>query len=180
MPTNFIYLGLIALLFPNARIIHCRRNPLDLSLSCYFQNFAGDHGYACDLNNIGLYYKQYDRLMSHWKKVLPIEIHTVDYEEIIRKPEFTSKKLIKYIGIEWQDSCMKFYNTRRHVNTASLAQVRKKIYQTSVDRWCHYDKYLHYLKRTLNACDYADEATKIAIINSQNMYHREASCKYLH
>ncbi len=89
MPTNFIYLGLIALLFPNAKIIHCRRNPLDVSLSCYFHDFAGDHGYACDLKDIGLYYQQYERLMEHWKKVLPMNIHTVEYEDIAQGSELS-------------------------------------------------------------------------------------------
>lgn len=180
LPTNFLYLGLIALLFPNARIIHCRRNPLDVSLSCYFQSFAGDHGYACDLNNIAQYYRQYERLMAHWEKVLPVEIHTVDYEEMTKQPETTSKALIEFLDIDWQTSCMEFYKTKRHVNTASLVQVRQKMYRSSVDRWRHYDKYLHYLKKTLSVYDCMDDATKIAIMNAHNTYNSEILGKYLH
>lgn len=180
MPMNFIYLGLIALLFPNAKIIHCRRNPLDVCLSCYFQNFSGNHNYASDLNNIALYYQQYERLMAHWGKVLPVEIHTVDYEEMTIDSESTIRKLIDFTELDWQGSCMEFYKTKRHVNTASLVQVRKKMYQTSVNRWLNYDKYLHHLKKILSVSSSTDDTSRFAIINAQNINYGERTCNYLH
>lgn len=181
LPMNFMYLGLIALLFPNAHIVHCRRNPLDVSLSCYFQNFAANHAYASDLENIAVYYQQYERLMSYWKKVLPLTIHTVDYEAMVSDTESTSKKIIEYLGLDWQGNCTNFYKTNRHVNTASLVQVRKKIYRTSIDRWQNYDKYIHILKNKLGILDYANDATKVAIVNSQkNKKYTEETMTYLH
>ena len=180
LPANFVYLGLIAVLFPKARIIHCRRNPLDVCLSCYFQNFAGDHGYANDLKNMGLYYQQYERLMAYWNKVLPIEIHTVDYEEMVKFPQSTSKKLIEFIGLDWQQECNEFYKTKRNVNTASLAQVRKKIYRSSLERWQNYEKYIHLLKKTLNTINYVGEATEISINKTHDMNKKEELSQYLH
>lgn len=181
LPMNFMYLGLIALLFPNAHIIHCRRNPLDVSLSCYFQNFSANHAYASDLENIAVYYQQYERLMSYWTKVLPLTIHTVDYEAMVSDTESTSKKIIEYLGLDWQGNCANFYKTNRHVNTASLVQVRKKIYRTSIDRWQHYDKYLHILKNKFDVLDYVNDANNIAIVNSKkNIKYREESRAYLH
>lgn len=179
-PANFIHLGLIALLFPNARIIHCKRNPLDVCLSCYFQNFSVDHDYAFDLKAVAKYYQQYERLMAHWKKVLPIEIHTVNYEEMVKNTESTSKTLIEFIGLDWQEGCREFYKTKRQVNTASQVQVRKNIYHSSLNRWLHYEKYLHLLKKTLNIFDYADETIKLTKINPQKLKNDEKIVKYLH
>ena len=149
MPVNFLYLGLIALLFPKAHIIHCRRNPLDTCLSCYFQNFSGNHPYASDLQNLGQYYRQYQRLMAHWYDVLSVRVHTVDYEQLVAEPETTSRGLLNHVGLEWQDSCLQFHRTQRTVQTASLVQVRRPLYRTSVARWRHYEKYLQPLKAVL-------------------------------
>lgn len=149
MPVNFLYLGLLALLFPNAHIIHCRRDPLDTCLSCYFQNFSGNHPYASDLHNLGQYYRQYQRLMEHWYKVLPVSVHTVDYETLVAEPEHTIRDMLSYVGLEWQDHCLQFHRTQRTVQTASLVQVRRPLYRTSVARWRHYDEYLQPLKAAL-------------------------------
>lgn len=151
MPTNFLYLGLIALLFPGASIIHCRRDPLDVCLSCYFQNFAGNHPYSANLRDLGHYYRQYQRLMAHWRKVLPIEIHNVDYERLVLEPEQTSRRLIESVGLEWQPACREFYKAQRHVHTASVVQVRQPLYHSSIQRWRHYDRFLQPLKKMLNA-----------------------------
>lgn len=158
MPTNFLYLGLITLLFPNAKIIHCRRNPLDVSLSCYFKDFAGDHGYACDLKNIGLYYQQYERLMAHWKKVLPTQIHTVDYEDLVENTQITSKELINFIALEWQQDCKQFNKSKRDFHKAAPVQIRENMQQSTVNHWFYYDNYLHLLKKTLNIFNGADTA----------------------
>jgi len=167
MPLNFLHLGLIALLFPNAHIIHCRRNPLDTCLSCYFQNFSGNHAYAGDLENLGHYYRQYERLMLHWYKVLPVPVHTVDYEKLIDNPESVSRQLLAYSGLEWHDDCLKFHQTRRHVHTASLVQVRQPLYRSSVSRWRHYDKFLHTLKSSLGNTDSVQSAVDDGLLDSR-------------
>lgn len=149
MPTNFIYLGLIALLFPNAHVIHCRRNPLDVSLSCFFHDFAGDHGYACDLKDIGLYYQQYERLMEHWKKVLPINIHTVEYDDVSKQPEATTKDIIEFIGLEWQQSCV----NREARPGQDFLMAENEEYDSTLLHSAYYDKYLHPLKQTLENSD---------------------------
>jgi len=145
MPTNFIYLGLIALLFPNAHIIHCRRNPLDVSLSCFFHDFAGDHGYACDLKDIGLYYQQYERLMEHWKNVLPIDIHTVEYDEISKQTKISSKEIVNFIGLDWQPGCIDL----KSKSAESRLIVENEQHHSSIEHWGFYEKYLQPLKQTL-------------------------------
>lgn len=142
MPHNFLYVGLIALLFPNAKIIHTMRNPLDTCLSIYFQNFNKAHAYASDLANLGFHYKQYQRIMQHWHSVLPGRILDIKYEDTIANPEFWSRKLIGHIGLEWNDACLAPHKLERSVKTASHWQVRQPIYKTSVQRWKHYEEFL--------------------------------------
>lgn len=149
MPHNFVQLGLIALLFPNAPIIHCKRDAMDNCLSIYFQSFAGEHPYAYDLNNLGHHYREYERLMAHWHDVLPGRILDIQYEETIADPEFWSRKLIENVGLEWDDACLAPHKLERTVKTASHWQVRQPIYKTSVARWKHYESYLTPLKEAL-------------------------------
>lgn len=164
MPTNFIYLGLIALLFPNARVIHCRRNPLEVSLSCYFHDFAGDHGYACDLKDIGLYYQQYERLMAHWKEVLPIRIHTVEYDDMANLSDADSRELIDFIGLDWQPGYMQRYEMLSKITANFNSRGQPERHHKTVDRWSYYDKYLGILKQTLNTRDYDDDGDYKIII----------------
>ena len=166
MPGNFLYLGLIALMFPQAVILHCQRDPMDVCLSCYFQNFSGDHAYAFDLQNLGLYYQQYQRLMAHWKQVLPVDVLDISYETLVNEPEMQIGRILEFTGLEWQQSCRDFHQTRRAVNTASLVQVRQPMYTSSVSRWRHYEKYLHPLKKNLGLYDITDEVSSIAMIGS--------------
>lgn len=142
MPHNFQHIGLISLLFPDARIIHCRRNPLDNCLSIYFQNFIWSHDYATDLGNIGLFYSEYDRLMQHWEKAIDMPIMTVQYEDMIADHESMARKVLDFCGLDWDESVMKFYDSRRAVATASYDQVRKPIYRSSQARWKHYRKHI--------------------------------------
>jgi tetratricopeptide (TPR) repeat protein len=150
MPQNFMHIGLINLLFPEARIIHCRRNPLDNGLSIYFQNFLWSQTFANDLTSIGLYYNEYKRLMQHWEQVIDIPMLTVDYEEMIEDSEAMSKKILDFCEIEWQDSVMDFHNSKRAVATASFEQVRQPIYKTSKARWKNYEKHIGPLKDALS------------------------------
>jgi tetratricopeptide (TPR) repeat protein len=142
MPHNFLRLGLIALLFPNVKIIHTKRNPIDTCLSIFFQNFNTVHDYAADLGNLGFHYKQYERIMQHWHKVLPGRILDINYEDTIADPEFWSRKLIDHIGLEWDDACLAPHKLERTVKTASHWQVRQPIYKTSVQRWKNYEEFL--------------------------------------
>jgi hypothetical protein len=146
-----LHLGTIALLFPMARVIHCTRDPLDTCLSCYFQEFSGDHPYAYDLANLGAYYRQYQRLMAHWGEVLDIPIFEVRYEELVREPQRVSQAMVEFCGLKWDKRCLEFYGSEHLAATASMQQVRQPIYETSVGRWKNYASYLEPLKRALAA-----------------------------
>ena len=151
MPGNFLHLGLIALLFPKARVIHCIRNPLDTCLSCYFQNFAegSAYSYSYDLNYVGSYYRQYQRLMSHWSSVLDIPMMNVHYEELVANQEEISKAMIEFCGLAWDEQILNFHQTKRVVSTASYDQVRRPLYQKSVERWKNYEHNLGRLREAL-------------------------------
>ena len=137
-PFNFHFLGMIALLFPKARIIHCRRDPRDTGLSCYIQNFRAALPWTTDLAEIGQYWRAYDRLMTHWRSVLPIAMIDVVYEDLVADQEAQSRRLIDFLGLDWDDACLDFHRTKRVVRTASSAQVRRPLYASSVGRWQAY------------------------------------------
>jgi tetratricopeptide (TPR) repeat protein len=150
MIENVLHLGLIAALFPRARVIHCRRDPLDVCVSCYFQFFKGLN-FAWDLDDLGQYYRDYERLMAHWKAVLPLPIHEVVYEDLVADLEGVSRRLVEFCGLSWEDSCLKFHENRRAVQTMSKVQVRQPIYTTSVGRWRRYATHLGPLQRALSS-----------------------------
>lgn len=142
MPANFFYLGLIKALFPYARVVHCQRDPGDVCLSIYFQYFQEQHAYAWDLDDIAHYYSQYQRLMAHWQQVLPGEILSVQYEQVVGDLETASRGLLDFCGLEWDPRCLEFHHTRREVKTASYSQVRQPLYQSSLQRWRRYAHHL--------------------------------------
>lgn len=139
MPLNFEHLGLIAGLFPNARIIHCRRNPLDVCVSIFAQHFPRDVPFAYELGDIAGYYREYERLMAHWRKLMPGRIFEVEYEELVAKTDSISRELVGHCGLKWDDRCLRFYETERNVGTASHWQVRQPVYRDSVARWKRYE-----------------------------------------
>jgi tetratricopeptide (TPR) repeat protein len=145
---NYLHLGLIATLFPRARIIHCRRDPLDACLSCYFQNFY-NVVFSWSLEDIGACYRAYEKLMAHWSSVLPLRCHEICYEELVHDQEAVTRKLLAFCGLDWNESCLAFFNTRRVVRTASLLQVRKPISAKMIGRWKHYRAHLEPLFRAL-------------------------------
>jgi tetratricopeptide (TPR) repeat protein len=136
MPANFMYAGLIPLILSGARIIHCRRDPVDTCLSCYSKNFAGEQLFTYQLDELGQFHRAYQELMAVLRKVLPADrFIEVDYEAVVDDLEGQAHRLIEFIGLEWNDQCLAFHQTRRVVRTASVAQVRQPIYKTSKGRW---------------------------------------------
>lgn len=176
---NFTNLGLIALLFPNARIIDCRRNPFDVCLSCFFQNLSDEHLYSRDLKEVALYYQQYDRLMAHWKKVLPVNIQTIDYEEMISDTEIICRKVIDYTGLEWQEQCLDFYNTKRHINVDNPVQLKYGVYKSSINNWQHYEKYLHLMKKTLSQSNTTNKDDELVAINPHDFRQDYKASRYI-
>ena len=142
MPNNFPNVGLIALMLPNAKIIDARRHPLDACLSNYRQLFAKGQNFTYDLTEIGEYYLEYQRMMDHWRDVLPNRVLTVQYEEIVADFEPQVRRLLEFCGLPWQDACLRFYESERPVRTPSAEQVRQPIYDRSVGHWQHYEKHL--------------------------------------
>ena len=163
MPTNFFHLGVIALLFPKARLIHCRRSPLDTCLSCYFSDFTKSASYHHRLDDLGFYYRLYERLMDHWRSVLPLATLEVQYEELVGRPEELSWQMIDFCGLEWDDRCLRYYENHRPVQTSSVWQVRQPIYTTSINRWKHYAKHLGPLLQALAPQGGAEAANPPAV-----------------
>ena len=149
LPGNFMHLGLIELLFPDAHVIHCMRNPVDTCLSAYFQDFSSNHPYAYDLENLGVYYKGYLKLMEHWRKVLTIPLLEINYEDLIADQEQVSRSLLEFCGLKWDESCLRFHKTERFVRTASYDQVNRPLYKQSVARWKNYESHLQPLLAAL-------------------------------
>jgi tetratricopeptide (TPR) repeat protein len=147
---NYQHLGLIAAVFPEGRIIHSRRDPLDTCLSCYVQKFApGSHDYSADLRHLGMAYNDYLALMDHWRKV-GIPMLEVDYEELVENQEAVSRNIIEYCGLPWDDLCLRFHESGRQVITLSHEQVSRSMYATSVGRHRHYEKHLGPLREVLD------------------------------
>ena len=150
MPNNFSHIGLIHLILPNAKIIDTRRNPLDTCFSCYKQLFARGQMFTYDLNEMARYYVNYIKLMDHWDEVLPGKVHRVNYEDVVENQELETRKLLQYCNLTFEEQCLKFYETKRAVKTASSEQVRQPIYKQSVGLWQHYEEYLDQLKLGLS------------------------------
>jgi tetratricopeptide (TPR) repeat protein len=142
MPDNILHLGIIAVLFPAARIIFCRRDMRDNCLSCFFQRFGEGTAFAYDLADCARRCLQIERLAEHWRRVLPLSMLTVDYEALVAEPEGESRRLIEFLGLDWEPGCLEFHRTRRPVFSASLWQVRQPVFNHSVGRWRHYVRHL--------------------------------------
>ena len=149
MPGNYHHLGFIATLFPRAKIIHCRRDPLDICLSCYAQDFGSLPIWTNDLRAAGHVFREYQRLMEHWRRVLPIEFLDSDYATVVTDLEGSARRLIAFCGLQWEEGCLEFHRTERLVKTASLEQVRRPIYDSSVGRWRNYERHLGPLREAL-------------------------------
>jgi tetratricopeptide (TPR) repeat protein len=156
MPTNFAFLGVIRAVLPHARIIHLQRHPLDTCLSIYFQNFDAAISYANELGDLAHYYREYRRLMQHWRGLFPADVMLeVPYEELVSDQESWSRRMIEFIGLPWDPACLEFHRVRRTVLTASKWQVRQKINSAGVGRWRNYARHLGPLQ------DLASDATAV-------------------
>jgi len=149
-PRNFNFIGLAHIVFPNARIIHCRRNPVDTALSIYFQNFFMRIDFAQDRGDIVAAYRAYSRLMAHWRDVLPQDrLLEVQYEELVKDRETQTRKMIAFCGLDWNEACLRPERNPRAVQTASVWQARQPVYKTSVERWRRYEPWLGELRELL-------------------------------
>ena len=141
MPDNYLYLGLLATLFPRAKFIHCRRDLRDVAVSCWMTNFSKIR-WASAPEHIARRFADYRRIVNHWQQVLPVQVLEVNYEENVADLEGTARKLIDWCGLEWEPRCLAFHETKRPVRTASSSQVRQPIYKQSVARWKNYENNL--------------------------------------
>jgi tetratricopeptide (TPR) repeat protein len=143
MPSNFFNAGLAHLALPNVRIIHTRRDPRDTAVSCFSILFALGHAYSYDLRELGRYIAAYQRLMEHWRQVLPNGVMLeVQYEQLVGGLKTEAKRIVEFCGLDWDEACLSFYKTERPVRTASVIQVRQPIYPSSVGRWRAYENEL--------------------------------------
>lgn len=143
MPSNFLYAGLIHLALPNARIIHCVRDPIDTCLSCFSKLFAAGQYHTYDLAELGRYYRRYQALMEHWRRVLPSgRILDVRYEDVVADLEGQARRIMAHCGLHWDERCLSFHKSARPVRTASAVQVRQPIYKSAIGRWRAYAEFL--------------------------------------
>lgn len=151
MPYNFIAIGLIHALLPNAKIIHVKRNPIDTCLSCYTKLFSEGQLYSYALTELGQYYQCYERIMIHWRQLLPSDAWLeIEYEAMVNNLEVEAQRLIEFCDLAWENTCLTFYQSKRQVRTASFVQVRQPIYTSSVERWRRYEQELAPLIKILN------------------------------
>jgi hypothetical protein len=148
MPDNYMYLGFLATLFPRAVFVHCRRDLRDVAVSCWMTDFRSML-WTCDAAHIASRFQQYGRLMNHWRAVLPVTFHEVDYEEAVSDLEGVARRLVAACGLVWEPACLEFHRTERPIRTASVTQVRQPVYTHSVGRWRNYEAALGDLFATL-------------------------------
>jgi hypothetical protein len=148
MPDNFSLLGWLVTLFPQARVIHCRRDLRDVAVSCWFTQFSQIE-WCCRFDHIAARMRDYRRIMHHWRQVLPVPMLEMDYEALVTDQERESRRLVEFLGLDWDPACLAFHKSDRLVRTASVTQVRQPIYARSVDRWRRYEAELGPLFATI-------------------------------
>ena len=139
MPDNYFLLGLLASLFPRAKLIHCRRDLRDVAVSCWKAHFQAVR-WANDQTHMVSRFHAYQRIMAHWRTVLPVPLLEVDYEETVTDLESVARRLVAWCGLAWEPTCLEFHQTKRPVRTASAVQVRQPAFRTSLGRWKHYEQ----------------------------------------
>ena len=161
LPDNYVHLGLLASLFPRAKFVHCRRDLRDVAVSCWMTHFQ-EVRWANDPAQMASRFHDYQRIMEHWRKVLPVPLLEVDYEETVADLEGVARKLVAWYGLAWEPTCLEFYRTKRLVTTASAVQVRQPVFRTSVGRWKHYEHALASLFAGLATASNADVETPLS------------------
>ena len=151
MPNNFLHIGLIQVSLPNARIIDARRHPLACCFSNFKQYFARGQSFSYSLEVVGHFYRDYVDLMEHYDAVLPDRIHRVIYERLVNDTEGEVRSVLEYCGLPFEEGCLRFFENKRPVRTASSEQVRQPIYQSGVEQWRHYDAFLAPLREALGS-----------------------------
>lgn len=149
LPNNFSHVGLIHAILPNATVIDARRHPMDACFSTFRQHFAEGQTFSYDLEDLGRYYRCYLSLMDHWDAVLPGKVLHVQYEQLVREPEASIRRLLEHCRLPFEPACLSFHETQRSVRTASAEQVRQPIYTTGVGYWRHFEKELEPLRAAL-------------------------------
>ena len=149
MPNNFLHIGMIHVLLPNAKIIDARRHPMGCCFSNFKQYYARGQSFSYSLRDMGSFYRDYVKLMAHFDEVLPGRIHRVFYEQTVADTETVVRKMLEYCGLEYEADCLRFFESRRPVRTASSEQVRQPIYSEGVEQWTHYEPWLDPLKESL-------------------------------
>ena len=142
MPANYILAGLLSSMFPDSKLIHCRRSPIDTCISCYVTYFTEGQLWSYDFGVLGRYYRRYWELMEHWRKAIPGRILEVRYDDVVANTEAEARRLVDWCGMPWDDRCLRFYETKRSVNTASVQQVRQPIYTSSMGRWRKWEPFI--------------------------------------
>jgi hypothetical protein len=141
MPDNYMYLGFLAAMFPQTIFIHCRRDLRDTAVSCWMTDFRSIR-WANDPQHIADRFREYGRLIAHWRNVLPATIHDIDYEETVNDLDTVARRLVEACGLEWEPACLEYHKLARPVRTASVTQVRQPVYKQSVARWKNYEREL--------------------------------------
>ena len=151
MPNNFMHVGLIHLMFPNAKIIDARRHPMACCFSGFKQLFADGQEFTYSLDDIARFYKSYVELMQHWDKVLPGKVLRVHYENMVENPQEQVRRLLEFIDVPFEENCLTFYKTDRSIRTPSSEQVRQPIYKNALEQWRNFEPFLGALKTSLKA-----------------------------
>jgi tetratricopeptide (TPR) repeat protein len=160
-PANVYWLGHIRVMLPNARFIVCRRDPRDIGVSCYFTDFLQEFAWPNDLRHIAMQIRETDRIIAHWRSVLPGPFMEIQYENLIANPEVEARRLIAFLGLNWDARCLEFHSTERQVTSSSFWQVRQKLYDSSIGRWRHYQRHLGPLLDGLSGLISEPGATRI-------------------
>jgi len=150
LPRNFTHIGLIKLSLPNAKIIHCERNPLDVCFSCYKTNFTEGNNFSYSLEELGHFYMLYEKQMDYYKKIFNQQILNVKYEDVVADTEKETKKILDYLELDFEKNCLEFFKNKRPIQTASLVQARKPVFKSSVNSWMNYKDFLKPLIEKLN------------------------------
>ena len=175
LPGNFLFIGLIHLILPKAKIIHMQRDPLDTCLSIYNTLFAQLHYYAYDMRELGQFYQLYSGLMKHWDQVLPGKIFHQRYEDLVGDPEKSVRKVLDYCNLPFDEKCLEFYKSDRRVRTASSQQVREQLHARSIGRWRNYEKHLGEWKTMLGR-----QSVRFSIVSTELIRQAEIQFKAAH